>query len=86
LDGFLSDLDVGRSLGKNPDEGVTYGRREFLAGGFGCNGRFGGALSDLLFGGGNGATLGAFSPMRRDWFDELVPGRTNAGFGRKGVY
>jgi hypothetical protein len=65
VDDCRSELDSGRSIGRTGDEGVPDGIPEFLAaaGGSGGNGKLGGALRfgaliDLRFGGGNGATLG----------------------------
>jgi hypothetical protein len=66
VDDCRSELDSGRSIGRTGDEGVPDGIPEALsaAGGLGGNGNVGdvlrfGALIDLRFGGGNGATLGA---------------------------
>jgi hypothetical protein len=91
VDDCRSELDRGRSIGRNGDDGVADGTAEPLAptGGFGGSGKFGGAfkfgaLIDLRFGGGNGATLGACRPVRSGRLDELVPGRMKAGCGRKG--
>jgi hypothetical protein len=87
-----SELDGGRSIGRSRDDGAGDGIPELLTPpvGSGGSGKFGGefkfgALIDLRFGGGNGATLGACSPARSGRLEELVPGRMKAGFGRKGT-